>query len=49
MSASRYHFELLHYVWLEGFLNNLLDESDRPAVFNSVEEALGDLQGDFDT
>lgn len=49
MSASRYHFELLHYVWLEGFLNNLLDESDRPVVFDSVEEALEDLQGDFDT
>jgi len=49
MSASRYHFELLHYVWLEGFLNNLLDESERPVVFNSVEEALEDFQRDFDT
>jgi len=49
MSISHYHFELLHYVWLEGFTNNLLDAFDEPVVFNSIEEALEDLQDDFDT
>jgi len=48
MNASCHHFELLHYVWLEGYINNLLDECDRPIVFDSVEEVLAELQDDFD-
>lgn len=49
MTTSHHHFELLHCIWLNEFINNLLDEHDKPIVFDSVEEALADLQDDFDT
>ena len=44
-----YRFELLNYVWLEGFRSYIFDEHDKPFLFSSIEEAIEELQDDFDT
>lgn len=46
---SEYGFELLNYVWLEGYCAYILDAKDQSYRFDSIEEALSELQEDFDT
>lgn len=46
---SKYSFELLNYVWLEGYCTYILDANDQSYRFHSIEEALLELQEDFDT
>ncbi len=41
-------FELLNYVWLEGFKPYYFDAQGEPLRFPSLGEALAELQDDFD-
>ena len=48
MDTNSRTFELLNYVWLEGFRPYYLDGNGEPLGFSSLEEALAELQDDFD-
>ena len=48
MDPTSHGFELLTYIWCEGFCDYVFDEQDRPFVFDSIEEAVAELQEDFD-
>jgi len=41
-------YEILQYSLCEGWINNLYDGSDSPYVFTSLEEAIAELQEEFD-
>src|SRR3990167_9196907 len=41
-------FEVLTYAWCDGFANSYLNEADLPVTFDCIEDALEDLQDDFD-
>ncbi|MDP3111625.1 MAG: hypothetical protein Q8M71_05945 [Thermodesulfovibrionales bacterium] len=41
-------YEILQYSMCEGWINNLYDGSDSPYVFTSIEEAIAELQEEFD-
>ena len=41
-------YEILQYSLCEGWINNLYDSSDSPVVFASLEEAIAELQEEFD-
>ena len=49
MSVSGYSFELLNHVWLEGDCPYYFDGDGHPLRFPSLEDALAELQDDFDT
>ncbi|MBI5846549.1 MAG: hypothetical protein HZB31_01095 [Nitrospirae bacterium] len=40
--------EILQYSLCEGWINNLYDDNDCPYVFASLEEAIAELQEEFD-
>ena len=40
--------EILQFSLCEGWVNNLYDGNDNPYVFSTVEEALAELQEEFD-
>lgn len=42
-------YEILQFSLLEGWVNNLYDSYNMPYVFESLEEAVEELQGEFDT
>ena len=48
MNKCGLSFELLNYVWLEGFVSYYFDINDKPLRFPSLNEALAELQDDFD-
>lgn len=41
-------YEILQYSLCEGWINNLYDGSDSPYVFTSIEDAIAELQEEFD-
>ena len=41
-------FEILQFSLCEGWINNLYDGNDDPYVFTSIEEAIAELQEEFD-
>ena len=41
-------FEILQFSLCEGWINNLYDGNDNPYGFSSVEEAIAELQEEFD-
>lgn len=41
-------FEILQFSLCEGWINNLYDSNDNPYVFSTVEEAITELQEEFD-
>jgi len=41
-------FEILQFSLCEGWVNNLYDGGDCPYVFSSIEEAVAELQEEFD-
>lgn len=41
-------FEVLNYTWCDGYINSYLDDHGLPVVFDCIEDALDDLQHDFD-
>lgn len=41
-------FEILQYSICEGWVNNLFDGNDNPYVFSTIEEAIAELQEEFD-
>lgn len=41
-------FEILQYSNCEGWVNNLFDGNDNPYVFSTIEEAVAELQEEFD-
>ena len=41
-------FEILQFSLCEGWINNLYDGNDNPYVFSTVEEAIAELQEEFD-
>ena len=41
-------FEILQYSLCEGWINNLYDGNENPYVFASLEEAMAELQDEFD-
>ncbi len=41
-------YEILQYSLCDGWVNNLLDGEDKPCVFATLEEAVAELQGEFD-
>ena len=41
-------YEILQYSLCEGWINNLYDGGDCPYVFSSIEEAVAELQEEFD-
>lgn len=41
-------YEILQYSLCEGWINNLYDSSDCPYVFATIEEAVAELQEEFD-
>ena len=41
-------FEILQFSLCEGWINNLYDGKDNPYVFSTVEEAIAELQEEFD-
>ena len=49
MNAEPRKFELLNYVWLEGFVPYYFEGDGSPLYFSTVEEVLAELQDDFDT
>jgi hypothetical protein len=46
MSLSGY--EILQFSLCEGWINNLYDSDDRPYIFDTLEEAIAELQEEFD-
>ena len=46
--SASHRFELLTYIWCDGFRSYVFDEQDKPLVFDSIEEAVAELQEDFD-
>ena len=42
-------YEILQFSLLEGWVNNLYDSDNMPYVFESLEEAVEELQEEFDT
>lgn len=43
-----YGFEILQYSLCEGWINNLYEGNDCPYVFSTIEEAVAELQDEFD-
>jgi hypothetical protein len=41
-------FEILQFSLCEGWINNLYDGGDSPYVFTTIEEAIAELQEEFD-
>lgn len=41
-------YEILQYSLCDGWVNNLLDGDGKPCVFATLEEAVVELQGEFD-
>jgi hypothetical protein len=41
-------FEILQYSLCEGWINNLYDGNENPYVFATLEEAMAELQEEFD-
>lgn len=41
-------FEVLVYSWCDGFENSWVDDEGTPIVFDNIEDAVNDLQQDFD-
>jgi hypothetical protein len=41
-------FEILQFSLCEGWVNNLYDNNDNPYVFTTLEEAIAELQEEFD-
>ena len=41
-------FEILQYSLCEGWVNNLYGDNDNPYVFSTLEEAIAELQEEFD-
>lgn len=41
-------FEVLSYTWCDGFINSYLDDDESTVIFDCIEEAMEDLQHDFD-
>ena len=41
-------YELLQYSLCDGWVNNLLDGGGEPCVFATLEEAVAELQGEFE-
>ena len=41
-------YEILQFSLCEGWVNNLCDSNDNPYVFSSIEEAIAELQEEFD-
>jgi hypothetical protein len=48
MEQACHRFELLAYIWVDGFCSYVFDEDDKPFLFDSLEEAVAELQDDFD-
>lgn len=46
MSYSGY--EILQFSLCEGWINNLYDSNNKPYVFVTIEEAIAELQSEFD-
>ena len=45
---AKTEFEILQYSVCEGWINNLYDGNDSPSVFNTLDEAIAELQEEFD-
>ena len=41
-------YEILQFSLCEGWVNNLYDDNDNPYVFATLEEAIAELQEEFD-
>ena len=41
-------YEILQYSLCEGWMNNLYDSNNKPYVFVTIEDAIAELQGEFD-
>lgn len=41
-------FEVLVYTWRDGFENSWVDDEGMPIIFDNIEDAVSDLQQDFD-
>lgn len=41
-------YEILQFSLCEGWVNNLYDGNDKPYVFSMIEEAVAELQEEFD-
>ncbi len=41
-------YEIMQYSICNGWINNLYDGNDNPYVFSTLEEAIADLQEEFD-
>ena len=41
-------YEILQFSLCEGWVNNLFDGTDKPYVFSTLEEAITELQEEFD-
>jgi hypothetical protein len=41
-------FEILQFSLCEGWINNLYDSNDNPYIFSTLEEAIAELQEEFD-
>ncbi len=46
--ARKTEFEILQYSLCEDWINNLYDSNDCPYVFATIEEAIAELQEEFD-
>ena len=46
--TSRPGYEILQYSLREGWVNNLYDSSNKPYVFVKIEDAIAELQSEFD-
>lgn len=45
---SKNGYEILQFSLCEGWINNLFDGNDKPYVFTTLEEAIAELQEEFD-
>ena len=48
MAMRKSGFEILQYSLCEGWINNLYDGNADPYVFTSIEDAIAELQEEFD-
>lgn len=48
MKSNAFHFEVVTYIWQEGFRSFVFDEHDAAVWFDKLELAVDDLQGCFD-
>jgi hypothetical protein len=44
---AKIEFEILQYSVCEGWVNNLYDGNNKPYVFNTLEDAIAELQEEF--